>query len=55
MVFIKFPCFKTGINPSMRSRIDMTNLTGTLKLLLIRSRIFGSTIGGNLRSGSKAI
>ena len=28
MVFIKYPVFKTGINPSARSRIDINNLTG---------------------------
>ena len=49
MVYIKFPCFKTGINPCARSRIDMSALSGTDKLLLTSARIFGFNLGGNMR------
>ncbi len=43
--------WKTGLNPSHRSSFDMANLTSTQKLELTRARIWGTVIGGNLRSG----
>ncbi len=55
MVFIRYLSFKTGINPSARSRIDMSALTGSQKLELTSSRIFGFNIGGNQRNGSKEL
>jgi hypothetical protein len=47
--------YKTGINPSIVDTFDLKNLTGTQKLLLIGSRIFGNRIGGNLPSGRKIL
>ncbi len=55
MPYIKLPTFKTGINPSAQTQFDLKNLTGTQKLMLISSRIFGHTYGGNMRSGSKVL
>lgn len=55
MPYIKLPNFKLGINPSLRSKINPLALTGTQKILLASSRIFGTGIGGNLRSGSQQL
>lgn len=55
MPYIKLPNFKMGINPSVRSKIEPLALTGTQKLLLASSRIFGTSISGNLRSGNKEL
>ncbi|EGR32354.1 hypothetical protein IMG5_086270 [Ichthyophthirius multifiliis] len=55
MPYLKLPTFKLGINPSARSKFDPKNLTGTQKIQLASCRIFGSTIGGNLRSGGKEL
>ncbi len=48
MPFIKYPSFKTAISPSAKSRFDPENLTGTQKLALTSSRIFGFRIGNSL-------
>ena len=53
MPYIKLPCFKLGINPSARSKFNPLALTGTQKVLLASARIFGTAIGGNLRSGNQ--
>jgi hypothetical protein len=46
MVFIRRISFKTGINPSLLSSFPMDGkYTGTQKLLLVQSRIFGTKIG----------
>jgi len=46
MVFIPRITFKTGVNPSLvRSFPVDGNYTGTQKLMLTASRIFGSKIG----------
>ena len=46
MVFIPRISFKTGINPSLvRSFPTDGNYTGTQKLLLTKTRIFGNKIG----------
>lgn len=55
MPFIRLPKFKTGINPSKASEFDMTKLTGTQKVQLAGTRIFGQQIGGNYRSGAKVL
>eukprot|EP01016_Furgasonia_blochmanni_P009574 TRINITY_DN13971_c0_g2_i6.p2 TRINITY_DN13971_c0_g2~~TRINITY_DN13971_c0_g2_i6.p2 ORF type:complete len:172 (+),score=31.90 TRINITY_DN13971_c0_g2_i6:208-723(+) len=55
MVYIKRLSWKTGINPSNWTRIDLNNLTPTQKLMLISARIFGTTFGGNLRNGNKVL
>lgn len=53
MPYIKYLTFKTGINPSVRSRFDINNLTGTQRLQLTSCRIFGNMIMGNQKSGRK--
>lgn len=55
MPFIKVLSSKLGIFPSMRSGINMEKLTGTQKLQLTSARIFGHSIGGNLKNGNKAL
>ena len=55
MVFVKRPTFKTGINPSMLTTIDMKNLTPTQKMILARNRIWGNIIGGTQRSGYREL
>ena len=46
MVFRPRISFKTGINPSILSSFPLNgNYTGTQKLLLARTRIFGTKIG----------
>ncbi|KRX05331.1 hypothetical protein PPERSA_00632 [Pseudocohnilembus persalinus] len=55
MVFLKVPKFKTGITPSKANQFDLNNLTGTQKIQLAGSRIFGYTIGGNKSSGAKVL
>ena len=52
---LKFKTFKTGISPSMKSLFNLNNLTGQQKLDLIKCRIFGGMIGGNLRNGLKLL
>ena len=47
MVFLKLPSFKLGQIPSIRSQFDLNKLTGTQKLDLISSRIFGHNIGND--------
>jgi len=44
---------KTGINPSLKTTMDVNNLTATQKVLLTKNRIWGNMIGGNERSGYK--
>ncbi len=55
MAFLKRPSFRLGIKPSVASDFDMNNLTGTQKVMLASSRIFGYTLGGNKSSGQKAM
>ena len=55
MPFIKYYTFKTGVNPSLRGNLDPKFLTGTQKLMLTTSRIFGNRIPGNAPSGVRAI
>jgi len=55
MVFVRYPSFKCGITPSIKSRIDPNNLTGTHKLLLTSARIFGFNIAGLHKTGSKVL
>lgn len=55
MPYLKFPTFKFGRNPSLRDAYDLSNLTGTQKLTMTASRIFGFRIGGNLRGGNKIL
>lgn len=55
MVYVRFPTFKTGINASPMTRIDMAKLTPTQKLLFARNRIWGNMVGGNERSGYKEL
>ena len=45
--------FKTGIKPSPVRKFNMTNLTNIQKLMLVRNRIFGTTINENYRTGAK--
>jgi hypothetical protein len=46
MVYFPRISFKTGINPSiLRSFPTDGNFTGTQKLMLTRTRIFGNKIG----------
>ncbi len=52
---MKWLTSKTGINPSFRNAFDMKKLTGTQKVQLAGSRIFGTYIGGNERSGNRAL
>merc|ERR1739838_128614 len=54
MVFIPRIVFKSGIHPSALSKFPTDgNYTGTQRLLLAQTRIFGTKISGNLRSGIK--
>ena len=53
MVYVRFPVMKTGINPSLKTTMDVNNLTATQKVLLTKNRIWGNMIGGNERSGYK--
>ena len=55
MPFLKHLTFKTGVNPSLRSRIDVNSLTGTQKLQLTASRVFGNMVMGNQSSGRKEL
>lgn len=55
MPYIRLPNFKLGIKPSMRSVFNMEKLTGTQKLQLVQARIFGNSIGGNMRNGMKPL
>ncbi len=55
MPYLKYFTFKTGTNPSVRSSFDLNCLTGSQKLQLASSRIFGNAIGGNMRSGNRAL
>jgi small subunit ribosomal protein S33 len=52
MTFLKL-LWKTGINPSARSRMNLKKLSGRDKLALTSARIFGTNISGNLQSGNK--
>lgn len=46
MVYFPRVSFKTGINPSLvRSFPVDGNYTGTQKLMLVKTRIFGNKIG----------
>lgn len=46
MVFLPRISFKTGINPSLLSSFPTNGkYTGTQKLLLVQTRIFGTKIG----------
>lgn len=49
----KFISFKTATPPSALSRLLPHALTPAQKLSLSRARIWGTIIGGNLRSGLK--
>ena len=51
MVQLKLTNFKTGINPNPRSGFNMTNLSPFQKMQLTYCRIWGTTIGDNIRSG----
>lgn len=55
MPYIKYLSFKTGINPSIKSRFDLNCLTGTQKLMLASSRIFGNSYNGNERAGTRVM
>ncbi|KAL4454911.1 hypothetical protein ABPG74_006293 [Tetrahymena malaccensis] len=55
MPYIKLPNFKMGINPSLRSKLNPLALTGSQKIMLASSRIFGTNISGNLRSGNQEL
>jgi len=55
MPFIRYQNFRTGVYASKAGDFDLKNLTGTQKLMLASSRIFGSKIGGNLKSGAKVL
>ena len=48
---IPFKTYKTGISPCLKSMFNLKKLTGKQKLDLVRTRLFGTTIGGNMRSG----
>lgn len=41
MGFFRFPKLKLGVNPSVAGDFDMKKLTGTQKVMLASSRIFG--------------
>ena len=47
--------FKTGLRPSALRKFDMENLTNTQKLILVRNRIFGTTVNSNYRTGAKKL
>ena len=55
MVFVRFPSFKTGVNPSVRSQINPASLTPEQKMLMTKNRIWGNMVGGNERSGYKEL
>ena len=55
MPYWKYMTFKTGVNPSIRSSFNMECLTGTQKVMLASSRIFGDSIGGNMRNGNRPL
>lgn len=55
MVYFKFPKFKTGSNPSIIHQFNVNALTGTQKLMLAHSRIFGTNIPGNAQTGNKIL
>lgn len=55
MPYIRYPSFKTGVNPCIRNQIDMNYLTGTQKLMLANTRIFGTTIPANMRNGNRVL
>ena len=44
--------FKTGINPTPKSLMNLNNLTPTQKMSLVYSRIWGTHIGDNYKSGN---
>ncbi|KAM3140137.1 hypothetical protein pb186bvf_007690 [Paramecium bursaria] len=55
MGYHRLMSFRLGIRPSVRQQFDMNNLTGTQKLLLVQSRIFGTQFGGNLQNGRQEL
>ena len=52
-MYIKWPVFRQGLNPSPRTYMDPKALTPTQKMELARNRIWGNMVGGNGRSGYK--
>ena len=55
MPYLRFANFKTGSTPSKLQKFDMNNLTGSQKLDLIKTRIFGTMIGDERRTGLQFI
>lgn len=51
MAHFRFPAMKSGLNPSAKTMLNMSNLTPTQKVEFTRNRIWGNIIGGNERSG----
>jgi hypothetical protein len=43
--------FKTGIFPNVKNIMNVNNLTPTQKMNLVYSRIWGTHIGDNYKSG----
>jgi hypothetical protein len=48
---IRLTNFKTGINPTAKSLMNINKLTPSQKLNLVYCRIWGSHIGDNYKSG----
>ncbi len=51
MVQLRLTNFKTGMRPNPRSGFNLENLTPFQKMQLSYCRIWGTSIGDNIRSG----
>lgn len=51
MVQLRLTNFKTGMRPNPRSGFNLENLTPFQKMQLTYCRIWGTSIGDNIRSG----
>ena len=55
MGHIRFPNWRTGLNPSPRTFYNPQALSPTQKMELARNRIWGNYVGGNGRSGFREL